>query len=80
MTVRELYNWCKAFRHKDAEVFLVKDWGQVDENSNLTDLYRLSEITTQCVIIEAGMDLIAKYEALLVVEENPAIPTINYES
>ena len=80
MTVRELYNWCKAFRHKDAEVFLVKDWGQVDENRNLTDLYRLRDISYQCVVIDAGMDFIDQYEALLDVEENPAIPTINHES
>ena len=80
MTVRELYNWCKACRHKEAEVYLVKDWEKVDEDRNLTDLYRLSDITTQCVIIEAGLDFIDKYEALLVVEEKPAIPTINHES
>ena len=80
MTVRELYNWCKAYRHKEAEVYLVKDWEKVDEDGNLTDLYRLSEIINQCVIIDAGMDFIDKYEALLVVEENPAIPTINHES
>ncbi len=32
MTVKELYDWCRAYRHKDAEVYLVKDWEQIDES------------------------------------------------
>lgn len=25
MTVRDLYNWCKAYRYKDAKVYMVGD-------------------------------------------------------
>ena len=55
MTVKDLYNWCKACRHKEAEVYLVKDWEEVDEDGNLNDLYRLRDITTQVVIVDEGM-------------------------
>ena len=61
MTVRELYNWCKAQRNKDAEVFMCKDWEQVDEDGNLTDLYRLNDVTTQTL-----------YVVLLEFDEKPA--------
>ena len=77
MTVRELYNWCKAFKHKDAEVYLVKDWEQVDEEGYLTDLYRLNDMTYQCVVVDMGMDFENCYEALLEVSEEQARATIN---
>lgn len=69
MTVRDLYNWCKAFRHKDAEVFLVKDWEQCDENGSLTDLYRLKDVTYQVNIVDMGMDFKEDYEVLLDVSD-----------
>ena len=47
MTVKDLYNWCKACRHKEAEVYLVKDWEEVDEDGNLNDLYRLRDIINE---------------------------------
>ncbi len=72
MTVRELYNWCKACKHKEAEVYLVKDWGQVDENGVLTDLYRLKDIITQVEVIDDGLDFTDVHEALLEVEEERA--------
>ena len=72
MTVRELYNWCKACRHKEAEVYLCKDWGQVDENRNLTDLYKLRDIATQRVVIDDGLDFIDQYEVILDFEEERA--------
>lgn len=66
MTVRELYNWCKACRHKDAEVYLVKDWEEVDEEGCLTDLYRLRDISTQIVIVDEGLNGFRdEYEVLL---------------
>ena len=77
MTVRELYNWCKAFKYKDAEVYLVKDWEQVDEGGNLNDLYRLNDITYQCVVVDMGMDFENVYEALLEVSDEQARATIN---
>lgn len=69
MTVRELYNWCKAYRYKDAEVYLVKDWEKFDEQGCLTDLYSLKDVLDQMVVLEYGMDFIDKHEVLLEVEE-----------
>jgi len=72
MTVRELYNWCKAQRHKDAEVYMVKDWERCDEQGCLTDLYRLRDATMQTHIVDTGLDFDEEHEALLEFEEDPA--------
>ena len=72
MTVKDLYNWCKACRHKEAEVYLVKDWEEVDEEGNLNDLYRLRDITTQVVIVAEGMNFKDVYEVLLDVDTERA--------
>ena len=72
MTVRELYNWCKACRNKDAEVYMVKDWDQVDENGTLTDLYKLKDISTQYIILDDGLDFVDVPEVLLEFEEERA--------
>ena len=72
MTVRELYNWCKACRNKDAEVYMVKDWDQFDENGTLTDLYRLKDISTQYIILDDGLDFVDVPEVLLEFEEERA--------
>ena len=72
MTVRELYNWCKACRHKEPEVYLCKDWEQVDENGILTDLYHLNDVTEQTVIIDDGIDFVDMHEVLLCFDEQMA--------
>lgn len=72
MTVKELYNWCKACRNKDAEVYMVKDWDQVDENGTLTDLYKLKDISTQSIILDDGLDFVDVPEVLLEFEEERA--------
>jgi hypothetical protein len=72
MKVRDLYNWCKAYKHKDAEVYLVKDWEQIDEEGNLTDLYRLTNIADQMVIIDNGMDFEEEHEVILDFESERA--------
>lgn len=72
MTVQELYNWCKACQNKKAEVYLVKDWEQCDEYGCLTDLYRLSGISTQVHTVDTGLDFEEEYEVLLEVEEERA--------
>lgn len=72
MTVRELYNWCKACKNKDAEVYMVKDWDQVDENGTLTDLYKLKDINTQYIILDDGLDFVDVQEVLLEFEEERA--------
>lgn len=77
MTVRELYNWCKAYRDKDAEVYLVKDWEQVDEQGCLTDLYRLGGICDQVVVEDTGMDFKDVHEVILEFETEQATYSIN---
>lgn len=72
MTVRELYNWCKACRHKEAEVYLCKDWEQIDEDGELTDLYKLRDITTHTAIIDEGLDFVDVTEVILDFEEERA--------
>lgn len=76
MTVRELYNWCKAQRNKDAEVFMCKDWEQVDEDGYLTDLYRLSDVVDQTRYIDTGMDFMEIREVILEFEPQPATARI----
>ena len=56
MTVRDLYNWCKACRYKDAKVYMVGDWEEVDEDGLLTDLYELDDVVTQTQLIDMGLD------------------------
>ena len=72
MTVRELYNWCKACRHKEAEVYLCKDFTQMDEDGNLTDLYKLRDITTYTAIVDEGLDFVDVTEVILDFEEERA--------
>ena len=72
MTVRELYNWCKACRNKDAEVYMVKDWEQTDEQGYLSDLYRLKDISEQVVIVDDGLDFNDEVEVLMEFEEERA--------
>ena len=77
MTVKELYNWCKAFKHKDAEIYLVKDWEDVDENGTLTDLYRLEDVVHQVNIVDMGMDFKDEYEVLMGFSDKKARCKIN---
>ena len=72
MTVRESYNWCKTQRNKDAEVYLCKDWEDIDEDGYLTDLYRLCGISKQNVILYDGMDFVDVEEVILVFENERA--------
>ena len=72
MTVRELYNWCKVYRHKDAEVYLVKDWEKTDDQGCFTDLYRLRDVLDQLIVLDDGMDFVDRHEVLLDVDEECA--------
>ena len=56
MTVKKLYDWCKTQKDKNAEVYMCKDYEQIDEDGNLTDLYRLKGISTQTRILDMGFD------------------------
>lgn len=73
MTVKELYNWCKAQRDKSAEVYVCRDWEQIDEQGNLTDLYRVKDVVMQHRVIDAGLDFEEENEAILEVDENRAV-------
>lgn len=77
MTVRELYNWCKAFRYKDAKVYMVGDWEEVDEEGQLTDLYELDDVVTQTQLIDMGLDWEENHEVILSFKPNKAGPEIN---
>lgn len=55
MTVAEAIKELKKYP-KNAEIYICKDYEQCDEDGILTDLYRLSFITHQVVIIDEGMD------------------------
>lgn len=72
MTVKELYDWCRSCRHKDAEVYICKDWLAVDDEGNLTELYPVTDITMQCVIVDLGMDFEDEYQAIIEVSDSKA--------
>lgn len=65
MTVKQLYDWCKAQRDKRAEVYLVRDWDKCDEDGWLTDLLPLRDVVIQNVVIDCGMDFEDRVEVLL---------------
>ncbi len=77
MTVNELIKELKKIKNKESEVYLVKDWDQVDEEGHLTDLYRLSEVTSQFLIVDMDMDWKEEEEIILCFEEKQATATIN---
>lgn len=78
MTVKELYNWCKAYPHKEAEVYLCKDWEEVDDNGMLTDLYELQDVTYQRNVVDMGMDFKDQYEVILCFADKKADAEIRY--
>ena len=77
MTVKELINELKKIREKDAEVYLVKNWEEVDENGYLTDLYRIEDVSNQLVICPNGFDFDEVREVLLCASEKCATSKIN---
>ena len=44
MKVSEAIDLLKKYP-KDCEIYLCKDWEQLDDNGNLCDLYRLQDVT-----------------------------------
>ena len=77
MTVKELISELKKIREKDAEVYLVKNWEEVDENGYLTDLYRIEDVSNQLVICPNGFDFDEVREVLLCASEKCATYKIN---
>ena len=72
MTVKELQAILKGCRHKDAEVYLCKDWLAVNDQGNLTELYPVTDIAEQCEIVDLGMDFEDKYQVIIEVSETKA--------
>lgn len=56
---------------KDAEVFMVKDWDDVEEGC-LNDLYRLIGVSEQVRVVEDGMDWTDETEIILEFENEKA--------
>lgn len=67
MKVKELIKELKRL-DGEAEVYMVKDWDQV-EDGILTDRYALSDVCSQTVIIDVGMDFEDVHECILCFEE-----------
>ena len=57
---------------KQAEVYLCKDWDELDEDNCLADLYRLNDVCKQCVIIDDGLDFVDIDEVILHFDEERA--------
>lgn len=72
MTVKELQTLLKGCRHKDAEVYLCKDWFAVNDQGNLTELYPVTGIAEQCEIVDLGMDFEDEYQVIIEVSETKA--------
>ncbi|MBR5640441.1 MAG: hypothetical protein IKW83_12090 [Muribaculaceae bacterium] len=75
MTVEQAIKELKKLPKK-AEIFLVKDWEDFDEEGYLKDLYRLKFITHQMVVVEKGMEFEDITEVLMEFEETLAGPII----
>lgn len=64
MTVGELKSALKGYKN-DCEVFLVKDWEICNEYGELTELAELSDVTSQRVVIDQGLDFEDRTQVLL---------------
>lgn len=67
MKVKDLIKELKKL-DQNAEVFLVKDWDQV-EDGVLTDRYLLNDICEQTVVIDEGLDFVDYKEVILCFDE-----------
>ena len=53
-------------RHpKDCEIYLCKDWEQLDDNGNLCDLYRLQDVTSQTYYEDMGIECVEVTEVIM---------------
>lgn len=71
MKVSELMKELRK-KPKDAEVYLCKDWEELDEDNNLTDLYRLEDVCEQVVVENDGLDFTDIHEVILCFSETRA--------
>lgn len=61
---------------KDCEIYLCKDWEQLDDNGNLTNLYRLQDVTSQSYYEDMGIECVEVTEVIMDfgnVNEEPTI-------
>lgn len=76
MKVQELIKELKKLP-KEAEVFLCKDWEELDENNQLCDLYRLNDVCHQVNIVDEGLEFKEYDEVILCFDEERAHAEIN---
>lgn len=67
MKVKDLIKELKKY-DQNAEVYMVKDWEQV-EDGILTDRYQLNDICDQTVVIDEGLDFVDYKEVILCFSE-----------
>lgn len=75
MKVSEAIDILKRYP-KDCEIYLCKDWEQMDDNGNLTNLYRLQDVTSQSHYEDMGIEYVEVTEVIMDfgnVNEEPAI-------
>ena len=68
MTVKELKKALVGLP-ADAEVYVVRDWGRVDEDGNLDDLAVVADVLTQRVMVDDGLDFRDITEVLIEMRE-----------
>ena len=64
MKVSEAIDLLKRYP-KDCEIYLCKDWEQLDENGNLTNLYRLQDVTSQSYYEDMGIECVEVTEVIM---------------
>jgi hypothetical protein len=75
MKVSEAIDLLKKYP-KDCEIYLCKDWEQLDDNGNLCDLYRLQDVTSQTYYEDMGIECVEVTEVIMDfgnVNEEPTI-------
>lgn len=68
MKVKDFIKELKRYP-QDAEVYVVGDWEQYDEQGNLSDLKPVYDVSSQNVVIETSMDFEDVTEVLIEVRE-----------
>ena len=64
MKVSEAIDILKRYP-KDCEIYLCKDWEQLDDNGNLTNLYRLQDVTSQSYYEGMGIECVEVTEVIM---------------
>lgn len=78
MTVGELMNELRKLP-KDAEIFQVKDWDDLDEEGHYLDLYRLDYLIEDTIYVDTGWDFEEERHIIFGFESSRAKPIINMD-